>query len=68
MSKKCLELCEDCGKAFMAGPNAFFCPECRSARIAAAARERAKERNLSKLGRDAYSKQRTAAKKERDGQ
>lgn len=64
--KKCLELCEDCGKPFMAGPNAFFCPDCRKARIAAAARESAKKRNLNKIGNDAYSEQCAIARKERN--
>lgn len=68
MTKKCLEICQDCGKTFMAGPNAFFCPECRKARVAAAARESAKKRNLGKIGRDAYSKQRATSRKERNGQ
>lgn len=66
MSKKCLELCEDCGRPFMVGPNAFFCPECRGARIAAAARENAKKRGLNKIGTAAYSKKRETARKERN--
>lgn len=67
MSKKCLELCEDCGRPFMAGPNAFFCPECRGERIAAAARKNAIKRGLNKIGTAAYSEQRAIARKERDG-
>ena len=63
---KCLEICQDCGKTFMAGPNAFFCPECRKERVAAAARESAKKRNLSKIGRDARSKQCAISKEERN--
>lgn len=47
---KCLEICQDCGKTFMAGPNAFFCPECRKARMAAAARENARKRGLNRIG------------------
>ncbi len=58
MSKKCMELCEDCGKVFMAGPNAFFCPDCRRKRGSAAA----KKRNLNKTGNDAYSEQCAIAK------
>lgn len=48
--KTCLEICQDCGKTFMGGPNAFFCPECRKERVAAAAREYAKKRGLNKIG------------------
>ena len=47
------DLCQDCGKVYLAGPNSFLCPECRKKRQ----RELAKKRNLSKLGRDARSKQ-----------
>lgn len=47
-------ICEDCEKVFMGGPNAFFCPECRKKRL----REAAKQRNLNKLGNDAYSEKR----------
>ena len=32
--KKYTELCDDCGKPFLAGPMAFFCPECRKKRQA----------------------------------
>lgn len=46
MSGKCLELCEDCGKAFYAGPDAFLCPKCRKKRLS----EAAKERKLSQIG------------------
>lgn len=52
-------ICEDCEKVFWGGPYAFFCPKCRKKRLSAAA----KRRNLNKLGNDAYSKQRTIAKK-----
>ena len=64
MSEKCLEICEDCGKTFMAGPDAFFCPACRRKRISVAA----KKRNLNKLGNDAYSEQCAIARKERNEQ
>ena len=32
------EICQECGKVFRAGPNAFFCPECRKEKQRAAAR------------------------------
>ncbi len=38
MNAKCLEICEDCGKTFIGGPDAFFCPDCRRARVSAAAK------------------------------
>lgn len=64
MSEKCLEICQDCGKTFMAGPNAFFCPDCRKARVAAAARENARKRGLDKIGCAARQRKRTAEKEE----
>ena len=51
-------ICEDCEKVFMGGPNAFFCPKCRSKRL----RSAAKERNLNKLGNEAYSMQQAEKK------
>lgn len=59
MSEKCLEICEDCGKTFLAGPEAFLCPRCRRKRLS----EAAKKRNLNKLGNDARWEQRAIAKK-----
>ena len=47
------ELCEDCGKKFECGPNAYLCPECRKKRL----RQYAIQRGLNKIGNDAYSKQ-----------
>lgn len=38
-SVKCLEVCQDCGKTFVAGPNAFFCPKCRKKMKAAKLKE-----------------------------
>lgn len=32
------EICQECGKVFQAGPNAFFCPECRKEKQRAAVR------------------------------
>lgn len=32
------EICQECGKVFRAGPNAFFCPECRKEKQRAAVR------------------------------
>ncbi len=32
------EICQECGKVFRAGQNAFFCPECRKEKQRAAAR------------------------------
>ena len=40
------EVCEDCGKVFMAGSYAFLCPECRKRRLS----EYAKRRKLNELG------------------
>lgn len=45
-------ICEDCEKVFYGGPNAYFCPKCRTERIRAAARENAKKRKLNKLGKE----------------
>lgn len=46
-------ICEDCEEVFMGGPNAHFCPKCRLERL----RTAVKERNLNKLGNEAYSRQ-----------
>ena len=65
MTAKAKTICEDCGKVFDGGPYAYFCPECRKKRLSKAA----KDRNLNKLGNDAYSEQcaiRRAAEKEAD--
>lgn len=40
------EICEDCGKLFVAGPDAYLCPECRKKRLS----EYAKRRKLNELG------------------
>ena len=53
MATKAKTICEDCGKVFDGGPYAYFCPECRKKRLSKAA----KDRNLNKLGNDAYSEQ-----------
>ena len=53
MYTKAKTICEDCGKIFDGGPYAYFCPECRKKRLSKAA----KDRNLNKLGNDAYSEQ-----------
>jgi len=42
------EMCQDCGKVFMGGPNAFFCPACKKRRLS----ESAKKRNLNKIGQE----------------
>ena len=48
------EVCEDCGKVFEPKSNrGFICPECHRKRLS----RYAKERNLNKLGNDAYSEQ-----------
>lgn len=56
------EICEDCEKVFDGGPRAHICPACRRRRLS----ESAKRRNLSKIGRDAYSKQQAERKARRD--
>lgn len=43
------EICEDCGRVFMAGPYSFLCPECRKKRLS----EYAKRRKLNELGTEA---------------
>jgi len=48
----CREMCLDCGKGFLGGKNAHFCPACRKKRIAAAARRR----HLSQIGNEAREK------------
>ena len=40
------EICEDCGKLFVAGPDAYLCPECRKKRLS----EYAKRRKPNELG------------------
>ena len=40
------EICEDCGKLFVAGPDAYLCPECRKKRLS----KYAKRRKLNELG------------------
>lgn len=47
------EICEDCGKVFEPKSNrGFICPMCHRKRLS----RYAKERNLNKIGNDAYSK------------
>ena len=46
------EICEGCGKVFVGGQYAFFCPECRRRRQS----EAAKRRNLSRIGVEARRK------------
>lgn len=56
------ELCQDCGKVFEPkSSKGMICPSCHRKRLS----QYAKERNLSKLGRDAYSKQQAQRKAER---
>lgn len=43
------EICERCGKVFEAGPNSYYCKECRKEIWRASA----KRRNLSAMGRAA---------------
>ena len=62
MSKLAKVICEDCGKVFMGGPKAFFCPDCRAEHVKVAARKRAKEMNLSALGNAAKKKAMEEAK------
>jgi len=31
--KKTKEICQDCGKVFLAGKYTFLCPECRKRRV-----------------------------------
>lgn len=64
MAQQAPVFCEDCGKVFMGGPNAFFCPKCRKMRVSKAARENAIKRNLNKIGNDAYSEQRAIDRRE----
>lgn len=45
------EICQDCGKVFEGGFNAFFCVDCRKRRLG----ESAKRRSLDKIGNDARS-------------
>lgn len=47
-----LEICEDCQRVFDAGPKEFICKACRRKRLS----RYAKERGLSRLGNEAYSK------------
>ena len=49
-------ICEDCNGPFYAGQSAQYCPDCRSRRQSDAARRRAIERNLGKIGREARQK------------
>ena len=54
-------ICEQCGKVFQA-KYAFFCPEC----ILKMKSERAKRIGLNRIGNEAYSKQQSEIKAERN--
>ena len=45
------EICQDCGKTFLGGPNSYLCTSCRKGRL----RNYAQERKLSELGNKARS-------------
>lgn len=50
------EMCEDCGRAFDAGKQAFICPECRRERMRVAAMKRHSGTDLDgKCGSCKYS-------------
>lgn len=56
------ELCQDCGRVFEPkSSKGMICLECHRKRLS----RYAKERKLSKLGNDAYSKQQARRKAER---
>lgn len=46
-------ICEDCGALFTAAAAASYCPSCRHERLS----RNAKLRQLSRIGREAYSRQ-----------
>ena len=57
------ELCQDCGRVFEPkSGKTMICPECHKKRLSIYARER----NLNKLGTDAYSAQQARIKAERN--
>ena len=57
------EICQDCERIFEPkSSKGMICPACHRKRLS----EAAKARNLSKLGRDAYSKQQAERKAERN--
>lgn len=43
------EICQDCGRLFEGGQNAFFCLACRKRRIGEAAKKRRAKEKLDKL-------------------
>ena len=49
---KAKEICQDCGKVFLGGPKAFFCPDCIKRRQRAVGRSL----GLSRLGVEARRK------------
>ncbi len=56
------EICQDCERIFEPKSHkGMICPECHRKRLS----RYAKERNLSKLGRDAYSEQAALRRAER---
>lgn len=57
------EICQDCERVFdPKSKKGMICPECHKKRLS----RYAKERNLNKLGNDAYSKQQ-ALRRAEDG-
>lgn len=42
------EMCEDCGKVFLAGKYAFLCPECRKKRQSNGGKKSARRRKLER--------------------
>ena len=50
--EKAKEICQDCGKVFLAGPKAFFCPACIKRKQKAVGRRL----GLSRLGIEAKMK------------
>lgn len=57
-NERAKEMCEDCGKVFMATKNEFFCPACRKRRLSDAA----KKRNLSEIGHKSRKKNKEETK------
>lgn len=49
---KAKEMCEDCGKVFLAGKREFLCPQCKRNRL----RKYAKDRKLNEIGNNARIK------------
>jgi hypothetical protein len=53
---KTKEMCAECGKTFLAGPNAFLCEACIKKRLS----EGARKRKLSEMGRKAQKEMKNA--------